>query len=103
MCSMSFASWVQTAIWSLAMPCGRPGDSSKLHEKLPLQVRYLDGILEWLDQQNTHEGSALHGVVDMTRIGTAGHSRGAKLACLHLAGSFSYLVFSILSVGLLHR
>ena len=50
------------------------------------QVRYLDGILEWLDQQNTDEASALHGIVDMTRIGTAGHSRGAKLACLQFAG-----------------
>ena len=64
------------------------GETSDLPEELLMQVRYLDGILEWLDQQNTHEGSALHGVVDMTRIGTAGHSRGAKLACLQFAGSF---------------
>ena len=54
---------------------------------LHMQVRYLDGILEWLDQQNRDDASALHSIVDLTRIGTAGHSRGAKLACLHFAGS----------------
>ena len=54
------------------------------------QVRYLEGILEWLDLQNADEASALHGSMDMTRIGTAGHSRGAKLACLQFAGTLPH-------------
>ena len=62
-----------------------------------MQVRYLDGLLEWLDQQDRDEGSPLHGIVDMTRIGTAGHSRGAKLACLQFAGCLLSLEHSALS------
>ena len=58
---------------------------------LLMQVRYLDGLIGWLDEQNRNAISALHGIVDMDRLATAGHSRGAKLACLQFAGSLSAL------------
>ena len=67
------------------MRCG--GEPAEPDRLLPTQVRYLDGLLEWLDQQDRDVGSPLCGNVDMTRIGAAGHSRGAKLACLQFAGS----------------
>ena len=52
-----------------------------------VQVRYLDGLIEWLENENQKSSSTLHGAVDTDRIASAGHSRGAKLACLHFAGA----------------
>ncbi|CAL8467607.1 g7145 [Coccomyxa elongata] len=49
------------------------------------EVEFLDGILSWLADQNSSEGSRLFGLLNFDRIGVAGHSRGAKLACLHFA------------------
>ena len=51
------------------------------------QVQYLEPLLEWLAHENASEDSRLHGMVDLDRIGVAGHSRGAKLAALHFAGA----------------
>ena len=52
-----------------------------------MQVRYLDGLIKWLEKENQKSGSPLHAAVDTGRIASAGHSRGAKLACLHFAGA----------------
>ena len=52
-----------------------------------VQVRYLDGLIKWLERENQTSSSTLHGTVDTARIASAGHSRGAKLACLHFAGA----------------
>ncbi|CAK0760866.1 hypothetical protein CVIRNUC_002807 [Coccomyxa viridis] len=51
------------------------------------EARYLDGLIEWLEKENQTSSSTLHGAVDTARIASAGHSRGAKLACLHFAGN----------------
>ena len=51
------------------------------------QARYLHGLIEWLENENQKSSSTLYGAVDTDRIASAGHSRGAKLACLHFAGA----------------
>ena len=58
-----------------------------------VQVRYLDGLIEWLGKENQTSSSTLHGAVDTSRIAGAGHSRGAKLACLHFAGATRQLTY----------
>ena len=59
-----------------------------------MQMQYMDGLLDWLAQENADSQSALHGMVDMDRIATAGHSRGAKLACLQFASNHHSLLGS---------
>ena len=44
------------------------------------------GIVQWLDQLTSSPGSCYAGVLDLGRLGVAGHSRGGKLATLVLAG-----------------
>lgn len=46
-----------------------------------MQEGYLQYLLDYLSHQQ--DASSL---LDLTRIGAAGHSRGGKLAALHLAG-----------------
>ena len=60
-----------------------------------VQARYLDGLIEWLEKENQSSSSTLHGAVDTDRIASAGHSRGAKLACLHFAGAISQLTYDL--------
>jgi hypothetical protein len=48
-------------------------------------VNFLDGILSWLADENQSKDSQLYGLLDFDRVAVAGHSRGAKLACLHFA------------------
>ncbi len=59
-----------------------------------LQIQYIDGLLDWLAQENADSQSTLHGMADMDRIATAGHSRGAKLACLQFASKHHSLLCS---------
>ncbi|KAK9909925.1 hypothetical protein WJX75_009568 [Coccomyxa subellipsoidea] len=49
------------------------------------EVNFLDGILSWLADENQSKDSQLYGLLDFDRVAVAGHSRGAKLACLHFA------------------
>jgi predicted dienelactone hydrolase len=52
-----------------------------------MQLKYLGALLDWLARQNeASEGGRLSGLLDLGRVGVAGHSRGAKLAALHFAG-----------------
>jgi predicted dienelactone hydrolase len=46
-----------------------------------LQLGYLPYLLDYLQHHPSTKGR-----LDLQRIGTAGHSRGSKLAALHLAG-----------------
>ena len=69
-----------------------PEDCDQFHYEAELvQVQYLDGLIEWLERENQTSSSTLHGAVDTARIAGAGHSRGAKLACLHFAGAIRQL------------
>jgi predicted dienelactone hydrolase len=64
-------------------------DTLKAHVRVSMiacQVEYLDGLLGWLAERNGSVDSKLQGLLDLERIGVAGHSRGAKLAALHFAG-----------------
>jgi predicted dienelactone hydrolase len=47
-----------------------------------LQLGYFSYLLDYLAHHPTTRGR-----LDLQRIGSAGHSRGGKLAALHLAGS----------------
>lgn len=49
-----------------------------------VELRYLNPLLDWLENENNDGHSFLHQLVDMGRLAMAGHSRGAKLAALHL-------------------
>ncbi len=51
-----------------------------------MQVGYLQDILRQLRQDTEDAASPLFGMLDLQRLATAGHSRGGKLAALHLAG-----------------
>ncbi|KAK9865848.1 hypothetical protein WJX84_006247 [Apatococcus fuscideae] len=51
------------------------------------ELEYLDQILDWAQQQSLAGGSDLHGLLDLSRVGCVGHSRGGKLAALHFAGN----------------
>ena len=51
------------------------------------QLGFLPGLLDWLQDQTQDSTSPLQGQLDVKSLGTAGHSRGAKLAALHLTGS----------------
>ena len=54
-----------------------------------LQLGFLGAVLDWLAEEQASHKSALSGMLDLSCIGTAGHSRGAKLAALHFAGKQS--------------
>jgi len=49
-----------------------------------VEARYLGPLLDWLEDQHSTMGSFVHGLIDMDRLAVSGHSRGAKLAALHL-------------------
>ena len=51
------------------------------------QLRYLDSVLEWLAAENVRPGGFAEALLDLRSIGVAGHSRGAKLAALHLVSA----------------
>ncbi len=50
------------------------------------QLRYLDSVLDWLAAENARPSGFAENLLDLRTIGVAGHSRGAKLAALHLVG-----------------
>ena len=50
------------------------------------QLQYMDSVLEWLAGENARPGGFAQDLLHLTTIGVAGHSRGAKLAVLHLVG-----------------
>ncbi len=54
------------------------------------QLRYLDSVLDWLAAENARPGGFAQSLLDLRTIGVAGHSRGAKLAALHLVGEPSH-------------
>jgi hypothetical protein len=43
-------------------------------------------MLSELQHRNANSSSPLYQLLDLDQLATAGHSRGAKLAALHLAG-----------------
>ncbi|CAD7699280.1 unnamed protein product [Ostreobium quekettii] len=49
-----------------------------------VEARYLGPLLDWLEDQHSTMGSFVNGLIDMDRLAVSGHSRGAKLAALHL-------------------
>lgn len=49
-----------------------------------IELRYLNPILDWLEDQSNSPKSFVYQLLDMERLAMAGHSRGAKLAALHL-------------------
>ncbi|KAK9817015.1 hypothetical protein WJX72_008340 [[Myrmecia] bisecta] len=51
------------------------------------EVQFLDQLIDWVAQQNDTPNTPLSGLVDISKIAVAGHSRGGKLAALHLAGN----------------
>ena len=53
---------------------------------MPVQLRYLGCVLAWLAEENARSGGFAHGSLDLSSVGVVGHSRGAKLAALHLVG-----------------
>ena len=52
-----------------------------------VQLAYLAPLLRWLEAQNSTAGGFAEGRLDLALLGAAGHSRGGKLAALHLAGA----------------
>ena len=52
-----------------------------------LQLTFLSPLLDWLEEQNSTAGGFAEGLLDLTRLATAGHSRGGKLATLHFASA----------------
>lgn len=52
---------------------------------MPVQLEWLDQILDWAAQQSRTAASDLHGLFDLDHVGCVGHSRGGKLAALQLA------------------
>ena len=65
-----------------------------------MQLEYLDQILDWAQQQSLAGGSDLHGLLDLSRVGCVGHSRGGKLAALHFAGNLQQAPGHSLYMGL---
>lgn len=51
------------------------------------EAAFFPHLLDWLAQQHEETNGFLSGLVDMDRVGVAGHSRGGKLAALHTATS----------------
>lgn len=49
-----------------------------------IELRYLNPILDWLEDQGNGAASFVYQLVDMGRVAMAGHSRGGKLAALHI-------------------
>ena len=46
-------------------------------------------MLQWLQDLTADSNAGLHGLLDFSHVGVAGHSRGAKLATLVYAGTLS--------------
>lgn len=55
------------------------------------QLQYFDTIVGWLREQSGAPGSFLHGLLDISKLAVAGHSRGGKLAGLLFAGAAARL------------
>ena len=62
---------------------------SSSQKGMPAQLRYLDSVLAWLAEENGRPGGFAYAVLDLNSIGAVGHSRGAKLAALHLVGTLA--------------
>jgi hypothetical protein len=56
-----------------------------------LQVGFLPDFLSVLSDASADPTHPLHGKIDFTNLGAAGHSRGAKIAALHFAGRWCLL------------
>jgi len=50
-----------------------------------VELQFLDPLLDWLIEENNKWGGFVHDIVDLSRLGLAGHSRGGKLSALHLS------------------
>lgn len=50
------------------------------------QLAALPQLIDWLREQTQQSGSPLQAAVDFSKVAAMGHSRGAKLAALLLAG-----------------
>ena len=50
----------------------------------------MDFVLAWLATENARAGGFAEGLLDLGTVGVAGHSRGGKLAALHLVGASSH-------------
>lgn len=50
-----------------------------------VELQFLDPLLDWLKEENNKWGGFVHDIVDLSRLGLAGHSRGGKLSALHLS------------------
>ncbi len=67
-----------------------------------LQVKLLPEIISWIEMQASQPGNPLYNAVDFDLgLGVIGHSRGAKLAALMLAGEshFSFLQSFLISLS----
>lgn len=51
-----------------------------------LQVGFLPHFLSVLSEAAGDPTNPLHGKIEFTSLGAAGHSRGAKLAAMHFTG-----------------
>jgi hypothetical protein len=59
---------------------------SRLARRVWLQVGFLPHFLSVLHEVSADPNNPLHGKIDFTNLGAAGHSRGAKIAAMHFAG-----------------
>ena len=69
--------------------CGANAPAAHSRGSSTLQVALPPQLLAWVREQSEVAGAAgspLHGAVDVARLAVVGHSRGAKLAALMLAG-----------------
>lgn len=48
-------------------------------------MSFFPHLVDWTRDLDSAEGSFLHNMVDFTRVGVAGHSRGGKLAAYQAA------------------
>jgi hypothetical protein len=57
---------------------------SDLHACSGPQLLYVDSILAWAKVENERKSSFVYDLLNLTQLAAVGHSRGAKLAALHL-------------------
>ncbi len=62
---------------------------SSSNKHMPAQLRCLDSVLAWLAEENGRPGCYAHDKLELSSLGVVGHSRGAKLAALHLVGALA--------------